>query len=166
MKGLENQDYVLLLAISNTIAILLLLAALWWPRIARILFFLLFSWACWINWTTSQRIPDSYLEYADLTWSGWYRNFITGWFANNIQLAVGSIAACQGLIAVSMLLKGWIFKMGIIGAILFFLSILPLGVGSGFPCTAIMAVAMLILTKKDNIEFIWEKSTIAKRCKT
>ncbi|MFI5129152.1 MAG: hypothetical protein ACHQFX_04145 [Chitinophagales bacterium] len=156
MKGLDNELYVILLTISNVVAILQLIAAIKWPGIARISFFLLFAWASWTNWTESQQTPQFYLDYADLTWSSWYRYFINGWFAEHVQLAVGFIATCQGLIAISMLLKGWIYKIGGIGAILFLVSILPFGVGSGFPCTAIMAIAIYILLKKHDHSFIWE----------
>src|SRR5213075_2320701 len=99
MNGLSNETYVILLAISNAIALLQLIAAIKWPRIARVSFFLLFGWACWKNWTESQQAPQFYLEYADLAWSRWYTDFINGWFAGHIQLAVGFIATCQGLIA-------------------------------------------------------------------
>jgi|SRR5689334_15603562 len=155
MKGLDNQLYITLLVISNIVALLQLIAAIKWPRFARFSFFLLFAWASWTNWTESRAAPQFYLEYADLTWSEWYRNFIRGWFAGHIQLAVAFIATCQGLIAVSMLLKGRIFKIGSVGAIIFLLSILPFGVGSGFPCTATMAIAIFILVRKHNREFAW-----------
>ena len=161
MKGLDNQLYIILLVISNVVAIAQLIAAVKWPRIARISFFLLFAWASWTNWKTSQQTPQFYLDYADLTWSEWYRTFIYGWFAQNINLAVGIIATCQGLMAVSMLLKGWIFRIGCTGAILFLVSILPFGVGSGFPCTAIMAVAIYILLKKHDNKFVWENNKMA-----
>ena len=85
-------------------------------------------------------------------------HFIKGWFADHIQLAVGLVATCQGLIAISMLLNGWLYKIGSVGAIIFLLSILPFGVGSGFPCTAIMAIALFILLKKHNNEFIWSRN--------
>ena len=157
MKGLDNQLYVTLLIVSNIVALLQVIAAVRRPRIARLSFFLLFAWASWTNWTESRQAPQFYLEYADLTWSNWYRSFIKGWFADHVQLAVGLIATCQGLIAISMLLKGWVYKIGSVGGIIFLLSILPFGVGSGFPCTAIMAVALFILLKKYNDEFIWSR---------
>ncbi len=156
MKGLENQLYIMLLIISNVVAVLQLIAAVKWPLIARGSFFLLFAWACWTNWKISQQAPGFYLEYGDLTWSEWYRSFINGWFREHIKPAVGFIATCQGLIAISMLLKGWIFKIGCVGGMVFLLAILPFGVGAGFPCTAIMAIAMYILLKKNNTRFIWE----------
>src|SRR6187549_3767789 len=123
MKGLDNQIYVTLLIISNVVAILQVIAAIKWPRIARFSFFLLFAWASWTNWTTSHQTPQFYLEYADLTWSSWYKDFINGWFAAHIQLAVGLVAICQALIAVSMLLNGWIFTTGAFGAMIFLVSI-------------------------------------------
>ena len=160
MKGLDHQLYVTLLIISNAVAILQLIAAIKWPGLARFSFFILFAWACWTNWKESQLTPQYYLEYADLTWSETYRNFIHGWFANHIRLAVGFVATCQGLIAISMLLKGRIFRIGSVAAIIFLLSILPFGVGSGFPCTAIMAIALYILLRRHNNEFIWQKNKL------
>jgi hypothetical protein len=158
MKGLDNQTYVLLLAISNAIAILQLIAAIKWPRLARFSFFILFTWASYTNWKTALYTPHYYLEYADLTWSSWYKDFINGWFADHVKLGVGFIATCQALMALSMLLKGCLFKMGAIGAIIFLLSILPFGVGSGFPCTAIMAIAIIILIRKHKNTFAWQRT--------
>ena len=152
MNGLDNPAYLTALFISNIAAVIFFLVTLYRPRIARILFLLLFAWACWMNWTTSQNDPNKYLEYAELTFSNLYREFIYGWFSSHIPFAVGIVATCQGLIAISMLLKGWLFKAGAWGAILFLLAIAPLGVGSGFPCTIIFAVAMFLLLKKENRE--------------
>jgi hypothetical protein len=150
MNGLDNPAYLTGLIISNIAAILFLITAFRWPKIARVLFLVLFSWASWMNWKTSLENPNAYLEYAGLTWSSFYKDFINGWFSRNIQFAVGIVATCQGLIAISMLLKGWVFKAGAIGAILFLLAIVPLGIGSGFPCTIIFAAAMFLLLKKEN----------------
>jgi hypothetical protein len=155
MKGLENQSYLYMLIAFNMLALVFLFAAVKWPRISRLLFFLLFSWACWMNWTTSQRSPDEYLQYADLNLSNWYRDFIKGWFSKHIPAVVGFIATCQGLIALSMLLKSWIFKTGCIGGIIVLLAIAPFGVGSGFPCTITFAVALFVLFRKGN-QYLWE----------
>jgi hypothetical protein len=147
MKGIENQTYLWMLIASTAIAIGLVIAAIKWPNVARWLFFFLFAWASYTNFTTSQKTPTVYLEYADMAWSGWYRDFINGWFAQNIKLAVGFVAVCQALIAISMLMSGWLFKLGAWGAIIFLLAIVPLGVGSGFPSTVIAAVAMGFLLR-------------------
>jgi hypothetical protein len=161
MKGFENEIYRYLLLISNIAALLLLFVAVKWPRIARILFFLLFAWACWMNWTTALEKPQVYLDYADLTWSRFYYNFIRGWFAGHIQPVVIGIAICQGLIALSMLWNKWIFRTGAAGAILFLLSIIPFGVGSGFPATVIMAVAMIVILLKHCDGFLWQQGALA-----
>lgn len=156
MKGLDNELYIILLIISNVIAVLQLIGSIKWPRVARLSFFLLFAWASWINWKTAIQSPGDYLEYADLTWISWYASFINGWFARHILLAVGFIATGQALIALSMLLKGWMYAIGCIGAIIFLLAILPFGVGAGFPATAIMAIACFILLKKQPVNFLWQ----------
>jgi hypothetical protein len=159
MKGLENQTYLIGIIVSNILALVFLYCAVKWPRIARVLFFLLFTWACWMNWTISQRNPSAYLEYAGMAFSHLYREFITGWFSRNIAWVVGTIATCQGLIALAMLSKGLVFKLGCAAGIIFLLAIVPLGVGSGFPCTIIFAVALIILWQKGT-GHIWRKTTL------
>lgn len=155
MKGFENEIYRYLLLVSNAVALIMLFAAIKWPRIARLMFFLLFGWACWMNFTTAIEKPQVYLDYADLTWSRYYYNFIHGWFSQHIKESVTVIAICQGLIALSMLLNGWIFKIGVSGAILFLLAIVPFGVGSGFPATIVMSIALVIILVRHADNFIW-----------
>lgn len=162
MERINNPAYIVALIISNIVAILFLVSAFRWPRTTRVLFFLLFAWACWMNWTTSQRTPEVYLEYAELTWSSWYSDFINGWFSNHIPLAVGFVAICQGLIAISMFLKGWIYKAGGIGAIIFLLAIAPFGLGSGFPCTITFAAAMIVLLGEGRNEYLLRKDLFIK----
>jgi len=157
MKEMQNDLDLLLLGIANIIAIFQFIAAIKWPKLARFSFFLLFAWACWMNIHTSIQSPEKYLEYADLAWSRLYRQIITGWFADHITLAVGFIAVCQGAIAVSMLLKGWIYILGSVGAIIFLLAILPFGIGSGFPSTGIAALSITILLKHVPTKFLWQK---------
>jgi len=155
MKGLENNTYLILYIISNVIALLMLLAAWTQRRILRVMFFMVFAWASWTNWNEAIIAPQFYLDYAGLTFSNWYRDFIQGWFSWHITLAVGFIATCQALIAVSMLLRGWIFKTAAIGAIIFLLAIAPLGVGSAFPCTIILAIAMWSSMRQKEIDYLW-----------
>lgn len=155
MKGLENNTYLVLYIISNVIALLMLLAAWTQRRILRVMFFIVFAWASWTNWNEAIIAPQFYLDYAGLTFSSWYRDFIQGWFSWHITLAVGFIATCQALIAVSMLLRGWIFKTAAIGAVIFLVAIAPLGVGSAFPCTIILAIAMWSLMRQKEIDYLW-----------
>ena len=99
MKGLEN--YLTLYIISNAVAILLLLAAWRAPKIARVLFFLLFAWAGYTNYYYAIHYPNAYLDYADLSFIRGYKQFILGWFSQHIVVMVGFIATCQALIAIS-----------------------------------------------------------------
>lgn len=154
LKGLENQTYLIAYIISNVVALVLLYCASAWPRIGRLLFLLLFAWASWTNWSTALRTPEVYLDYASLTFLDLYRDTILGWFSEHITLAVGIIATCQALMALSMALKGWIFKAGATGAIIFLVAIAPLGVGAAFPATLIMALAMGVLMSKSHA-FLW-----------
>jgi len=155
MKGLDESNNLILYVISNVIALFVLLAALKQIRFARLLFLLVFTWASWTNWRTAVGNPGTYLGEADLTFLPFYKQFILGWFSRHITLAVGFIATCQGLIAVSMLLRGWVFKLGGIGAIVFLLAIAPFGVGAAFPCTVILAVAMYLVLRSPHQNYLW-----------
>ena len=153
MRGLENQIYLIAYVVSNAFALVLLFLSWKHMKLSRLFFFLLFAWASWVNWTTAIDSPDDYLGYADLALIPAYKNFIEGWFSRHIELMVGIIATSQGLIAIALLLRGWIYKIGVIGGTAFLLAIMPLGVGSGFPCTLILAIALMMLYK-DHPDFI------------
>ena len=155
MTGLSNSMYLMLYIISNVVALLIILAAWKNERMARLMLFIVFAWASWTNWNEALTAPQFYLDYAGLTFSGWYKSFINGWFSNHITVAVVFIATCQALIAISMILKGWIFKTGAVGAIVFLLAIVPLGVGSAFPCTLILAISVWIVLRHKQIDYLW-----------
>lgn len=142
-------------SVSNLVALLLLWAAWKRPALARALFFLLFTWAAWTNSNTVLQTPEVYLGYAQYTFSTWYEQFIHGYFAKHIATFVLGIAAGQALIALAMLATGSLFRLGAIGGIIFLLAIAPLGVGSAFPCTLIMAVAMGLLYQKRSTHWLW-----------
>jgi hypothetical protein len=161
MSALENKIYLIAYIISNLFAITLLFLSFKHVKLSRILFFLLFGWASWANWTTAINSPNDYLDYADFTFLPLYKNFILGWFSKHTLALVGFIATAQALIAFSLLLKGWVYKLGVIGGIAFLVTIIPLGVGSAFPCTIVLAIALAILYKSHN-EFIITRSVFHK----
>ena len=156
MKGLENQVYLIAYIISNAFALMLLFFSWKHIKLSRLIFSILFAWASWANWTTALNSPADYLDYFSLALIPFYRNFIEGWFSEHIQLMVGVIATSQALIAITLLLKGWVYKIGIIGGTLFLIAIMPLGVGSAFPCTLILAIALIMLYK-DHPHFILKR---------
>lgn len=150
------KEYWIQCIVSNGIAILILIAAIKRPKIARLLFVLLFAWASWLNYTTAHNAPEDYLNYALLTPVDFMRDFINGWFKENITLMVTLISFGQGLIAIGMLLKGWWVKVACIGAIVFLLAITPLGIGSGFPFSIIASVALYFILKNDDFNYLWK----------
>ncbi len=145
--------------LSNSIAILFLVAAIRKTKLARLLIALLFAWACWLNYTTAHYNPEEYLNYAVLTPFGLYHDFINGWFKAHIVSMVTIISLGQGLIAIGMLLKDWVVRLASLSAIVFFLAIAPLGIGAGFPATIVSAVAIYFILKKDDLNFIWKFKT-------
>ena len=153
------QQYLIQWIGSNIIAILLLVVAIRRPKLARLLFVLLFAWASWINYTTVHNAPEEYLNYALLTPFDFMRDFINGWFKENITSLVTLISFGQGLIAIGLLLKGSWVKIACIGAIVFLLAITPLGIGSGFPCSIVAAVAIYIILKKNNLNYLLKLKT-------
>lgn len=155
MEGLQNPAYLAAWIISNVVAVLILWAAIKKPRIARAMFFLLFAWACWMNYTTANETPEVYLEYASMSIE-WYQNFILGWFSNYITEVVTAIAVAQGLLALGILLKGWWVKTSCLGIIIFLLAIAPLGVGAAFPFSVTASLAAYIIYRRSTEHFIWE----------
>jgi hypothetical protein len=155
MKGLDNPNYLVAYIISNIAGLLFLLAAIKKPYLARLMFVLLFGWACVANYTLAHQKPEEYLNYAD-TSVKWYRDFIHGWFTNHITTMVSLIAIGEGLIAVGMLLKGWWVRLACIGVIIFLMSIAPLGVYAGFPFSITVSIAAFLILKKHALNYLWQ----------
>lgn len=143
-------------SLSNVAAVLLLWACWKKPLWGRLLFFLLFAWATWFNSTTVLSTPAVYTGYAQYTFSDGYRQFINGFFAQHTAPFVLAIAVGQAGIALSMLAKGWLFRLGTAGAMVFLLSIVPLGTGSAFPATVVMAAGMWMLWREGSDKWLWE----------
>lgn len=131
--------------ISIAASILLLISAHAVPRVARALYMVLFAWACATNWRVVLDRPSVYMEYGDLSIVRLYRDFILGFFAVHVLPIVGAIATCQGLIAAGLIAGGQAARIALMGAAVFLIAIAPLGVGSAFPATVIMAVGALRL---------------------
>lgn len=140
---MEIISYIL----TNGIAVIFVFLSWRNPKVGRVLFFILFLLAVCLNVYTASQNAGMYQYFAELAWSDIYGQFITGWFKNNASWFVIAIAICQLFIAISMWLKGSLLKLGALGAIFFFISIAPLGFGSAFPASLIMAFAMFFILK-------------------
>ncbi len=125
--------------IAIVLSIVMAVAAWRRPDVGRALFAALFLWAGLYNARTAFVKPAEYLNYAGLTESPTYRAIIEGPFARHITTYVVLIAIGQLAIGVGLLLRGALTRVACLGAIVFLLAIAPLGIGSGFPSTVIMA---------------------------
>lgn len=143
-------------SLSNVVGVILLLACWKKPAWGRALFFLLFAWAAWFNATTVLTTPALYTGYAQYTLLEGYRSFINGFFSQHTAPVVLAIATGQAGIALGMLAKGVLFRLGAIGGMVFLLSIAPLGVGSAFPCTLVMAAGMWLLYRAGSTTWLWQ----------
>ncbi|PWT77600.1 MAG: hypothetical protein C5B59_03775 [Bacteroidetes bacterium] len=150
------REWLMPYLLSNLLAILCVIAAWKKPMWARIFLAAFFLWAAFINSRFAWLNPKVYLNYAQLTGFSLYKNFILGYFSNHISPFVFTIAAGQFLIFLGLILNNGLTRTACIGGIIFGLAIAPLGVGSGFPTTVLMAIAFYILLNKyPEHDFIW-----------
>jgi hypothetical protein len=140
---------------SNVVALLMVVVSWRWRNIGRLLFVLLFLWASQVNLRTAIGNPAVYLDYAPLAYSDIYRDFVLGTFARHITPIVCAIAVGQFAIAALVSLRGRAVQLGLAGAIVFLLAIVPLGIGSGFPATLTMALAAAILLRRHYEKTLW-----------
>lgn len=141
-----SSPFFIPLVVSNLFALILFIAAVFWPRLIRWAFAILFAAASMVNGTLAIRQPELYVEsYGGTAFLGVYRDFINGIFAENTTPILLAIAVGQLLVAIFLLLNGIWFRLGVFGASLFLIAIAPLGLGSAFPSTIIMLAAVLMM---------------------
>ncbi len=133
---------------SNIISATLVVAAVKWPRVTRALFVTIFLSAGVFNAYTAITEPEAYLMYADMAVLDVYRNFITGFFSGHTEIIVFAIAI--GQLGVAALLCGGnrFLTIGVGGGVMFFVAIMPLGVGSAFPASLLLAIAIVLMWRR------------------
>lgn len=136
---------------SNAIALSLVVVAWFRPTIARYLFALMFFLASIANSTAVLRDPDSYVEYSQFAVLDLYRNFILGFFAEHVQAFVLPIALGQLLVALLLAFGGRFWKLGALGAAIFFVAITPLAIGGAFPFQLVAIAALVILVARSRL---------------
>ena len=143
---MSSSPYFVPLIVSNLFALVLLIVAVFWPRLVRWSFAILFFAASLVNATLAIRQPELYVEsYGSTALLGIYRDFINGVFSTNATPILLAIALGQLLVAVFLTRNGTLFRLGVVGACLFLVAIAPLGLGSAFPSTLIMVAAVLMM---------------------
>ena len=130
---------------SNVVAGLLVLLAWWRPTWARWAFAAVFLAAGVFNALTVRGEPEAYTSYAQWALLDPYRTFIQGSFSEHTAAFVTVIAAGQLLVGALLALPRPWRDGGLAGAIVFLLAIAPLGAGSAFPATVVMALAVVLI---------------------
>jgi hypothetical protein len=136
-------------SVSNLVAVGLVLTAWRVPNLARLLYAAMFAAAFCINLSTAIATPQFYADYyAGVASLDVYRHFIEGTFATHARWFIVPIAVGQLALAVLVVLRsGWV-RLGLVGAISFFVAIAPLGIGSAFPCSLVMAMGAILLLRR------------------
>jgi len=143
------QDYLIPYVVSNVLSILLIFICYKWSKIGKIVWGTIFLAAGIFNVITSFRTPHVYVEaYGQTAVLPFYKDFIYGIFSDHTTLFVTLIASGQIVVSILLFLKKMLFKLGTIGGIVFLIAISPLGIGSAFPSTILMAISLFILFKK------------------
>jgi hypothetical protein len=134
---------------STLVGFIMFIAALRSAPVGRVLLSALFVWAAGTNLRIALTSPADYLNFAQFAVFDIYRAFIQGYFAQHTAAIIGVIALGQAAIAFLLAMNGWPRRVGYMGAIVFLLAIVPLGVGSGFPATVLIALAATELLHRD-----------------
>ena len=138
--------------ITNIVAVFTVISAMLWPTVSRVLLSTIFIGAFGLNLFTALVNPSAYLEFGEFSTSDFYRSIILGPFSSHVTLYVSLIAVSQLLIGVFISYRGKLMKIAMIGAMIFLIAIAPLGYGSAFPASLLMAMALVILLSR-NIRF-------------
>jgi hypothetical protein len=134
--------------ISVAASLVLLLVAWKWTNAGTVLFALLFTLAGILNFYFALHKPQVYWEYANLNPVSLYKTFIEGFFSQHTKLIVTLIAVGQLAIGFGLATQNGLKKYAAAGAILFLIAIAPLGMGSAFPSTLILAAGAWILMRR------------------
>jgi hypothetical protein len=130
---------------SNIFALLLLLLAAKWPKVARSLFSIGFLGAGVWNLFASLTMPAFYIATYGHSATPPYAAFIAGPFAANPALFVVPIAVGQLAIGILAAGTGTSVRLAMIGGMVFLLAIAPMGVGSAFPFSLVAMLAAYLL---------------------
>jgi len=147
----------------NIVAILLVLVAARRPKLARLLFSVLFLGAGVWNLFASLTMPAFYVATYGPVATPPYAAFITGPFAANPALFVVPIAVGQLAIGTLATGTGARLRLAMLGSMAFLLAIAPMGVGSAFPFSVfgIWAAYLLFRTPFDTSLFEDVGATVA-----
>jgi len=134
---------------SNVVAIALLLVAALWPKVARVLFIVIFLVAGIFNAYSVITQPVAYVEgYGELAVFKLYQDFIFGVFSQYTIAFVLAIAVGQLAIGGLLMAKRPLLTLGVVGGIIFLVAIAPLGAMSAFPFSVFAIAALVVMYRK------------------
>ncbi len=142
------QEYFIPIFVSNLLAIVLMLLSYHFPRVLRVIWGAVFIIAGIINLITVYNNPLIYIEGFGPTAIPFYQEIIYGPFSEYPGFYITLISIGQIIIGGMIWSKKFWFILGCLGAVIFLLAIVPLGVGSAFPSTVFMALAIIFLMRK------------------
>jgi hypothetical protein len=133
-------------AVANVLAVVFFIVALYRPNAAVVIAGAGFILAALVNCAVALRAPLFFVATLEpLAWGG-YRDFFRSVFAQAPVRLLLAIALWQALVGCVFLIRqGPFIKLACAAAFGFFVLLIPLGAGSGFPSTLILAGAMAVL---------------------
>jgi hypothetical protein len=138
-------EYLVPYTILNNLAVLLVLTALWRPRLVRFAFALFLVAASTVSAYTVLTDPLVFMDYADFAMLDAYRAFIEGpLFDYTLPIVLG-IALYQLLCGVLLLVGGTAARLGALGGAIFFAAIAPMGVAAAFPFSVTCILALIVM---------------------
>ena len=114
-------------------------------RLTRILFILMFLLAGLTNIFIAFSRPEVYQYYGGMAILDFYRDFIYGYFKEHTIEIVSVIGLGQIAIAALLSTSSVFLKLGSIGGVIFLIAMAPLGFGSAFPATLLLALALVLM---------------------
>ncbi|MEC5142487.1 hypothetical protein [Chitinophaga sp. 212800010-3] len=143
--GISSNAYL----IANVVGLLVFAASIFYPRIARLAIFLLFTTAGIVNLVTVLRHPGSF---GDNSYSRFYVygvQFIYGAFRDSISLLLLFVAFYQLVTGLLIAGRGWVLSAGLVAAAIF-LALIPFGDSKGLiiPAMGMQIASCIILLFK------------------
>ena len=144
-----TSEFLLPYVLSNIIGLVLIVAAILWPKVARGAYVVMFGAAAIINGIMAINNPEMYVKwFGGFALLGFYRDFIQGFFSQHTREVLLAIAFGQLLVAISLTRRGFPFLLGVTGGAIFLIALAPLGVGSALPATLAYSVGLVVLYRR------------------
>ena len=149
------QEYMLPVILANLVAVILALSSYNFPRFMRFIWGLVFIIAGIVNLINVYNEPGVYINGFGPAAIDAYQEIIYGPFSEQTAVYVTLIAVGQILIGGLIWSRKFWYYLGLTGGVIFLLSIAPLGVGSAFPSTVIMAFGLILMMRKNRKKSIF-----------